>query len=240
MLTMKSNGLAAKSSPTPLSAALLWTEARKRATSVSYEDRESGERRTIGCEHIISTIPVGDFVTGFGDHAPGEVLESAGRLRTKGITVYGLLVKKQRAIDSLYIYYRDKSFHRVGEPKNAGLKVNPPDHTVLIVETTCEVGDAKWNGETAALDAIMTDLEGESICTRDEVVEINILNAAHGYPIFDLGFEKHLEAVNRFVDSLENVQTTGRQGGFCYPNMHKAMRMGADAAEKVLKKVQAG
>jgi hypothetical protein len=40
--------------------------------------------------------------------------------------------------------------------------------------------------------------------------------------------------VNGFVKSLENVQTTGRQGGFCYPNMHKAMRMGADAADRVL------
>ena len=216
-------------------------QAGKRATSVTYEDRESRQRRTIACEHIISTIPVKDFITGFGDHAPAEVLESAARLRTKAITVYGLLVNKERAIqDALYIYYRDKAFHRVGEPKNAGLKVTPSDHTVLIVETTCEVGDAKWKGEQSAIDAIMTDLEAEGICTRDQVAEINLLNTPHGYPIFDLGFEPHLTAVTEFVNSLENVQTTGRQGGFCYPNMHKAMRMGADAADKVLEKVQAG
>ncbi|NOY00682.1 MAG: amine oxidase, partial [Verrucomicrobia bacterium] len=56
-----------------------------------------------------------------------------------------------------------------------------------------------------------------------------------GYPVFGLGFEPHLQAVQDFVASLENVRSVGRQGGFCYPNMHSAMRMGADAADEILK-----
>ena len=207
-----------------------------RATAVSFRDGESGEEKTIACDHVISTIPIKDFLIAFGEHAPSDVHESAEVLKTKAITVYGLLVKKEKAIDALYIYYRDKAFHRVGEPKNAGLKVTPSDHTVLIVETTCEVGDAKWNGDDDARDAIFSDLEAEGICTRDEIVEVNLLRTPHGYPIFGLGFEPHLEKVNGFVEAIDNVQTTGRQGGFCYPNMHKAMRMGADAADAILAK----
>lgn len=209
-------------------------ESGKRASSVVYRDTESGEDRSVACDHIISTIPIRDLLTSFGEQAPAEVRESAAYLKTKAITIYGLLVNKAKAIDGLYIYYRDKAFHRVGEPKNAGLIVDPPDHTVLIVETTCEVGDAVWNGEQSARDAIFADLEKEGVCKPDEIVEVNLLRTPHGYPIFGLGFEPHLEKVNGFVKSLENVQTTGRQGGFCYPNMHKAMRMGADAADRVL------
>ncbi len=206
----------------------------KRATAVSYRDTQSGDEHTIACDHVISTIPIKNFLAAFGDQAPEDVRDSAEFLKTKAITIYGLLVKKERAIDALYIYYRDKAFHRVGEPKNAGLLVNPPDHTVLIVETTCEVGDAKWNGEESAREAIFADLEKEGICTPDEIVEVNLLRTPHGYPIFGLGFEPHLEKVNAFVGGIENVQTTGRQGGFCYPNMHKAMRMGANAADHIL------
>jgi len=59
-----------------------------------------------------------------------EVLERAAReIRYKPIAIYGLLVKKEKRIHALYIYYRDRAFHRVGEPKNAGLVVNPPDTT---------------------------------------------------------------------------------------------------------------
>ncbi|MCB1091105.1 MAG: FAD-dependent oxidoreductase [Verrucomicrobiae bacterium] len=213
-------------------------DAEKRAASVTYRDVESGQEQTIACDEVISTIPIKDFLAAFGNHAPEEVRASAELLKTKAITIYGLLVKKEKAIDSLYIYYRDKAFHRVGEPKNAGLIVNPPDHTVLIVETTCEIGDAKWNGDQSAREAIFADLEKEGICKPDEIVEVNLLRTPHGYPIFGLGFEPHLEKVNGFVKALENVQTTGRQGGFCYPNMHKAMRMGADAADKALARLQ--
>ena len=144
-------------------------------------------------------------------------------------------MKKEKAINSLYIYYRDRCFHRVGEPKNAGLIVRPEDHTVLIVETTCEVGDKKWNGDQSFIEDITADLEDEGICTKDEIVETHVLQARHGYPVFSLGFEPYLEVVQDFVKSLENVRSVGRQGGFCYPNMHSAMRMGADAADEILK-----
>lgn len=215
-------------------------ESGRRAAAVRYRDAASGQEGRVACSQVISTMPVKDLLAAFGDRAPAEVRDSAAFLKTKAITVYGLLVNKPKAIDALYIYYRDKAFHRVGEPKNAGLQVTPPDHTVLIVETTCEVGDAKWNGEPSARDAIFADLEREGICKPGEIVETHLLRTPHGYPIFGLGFEPHLERVNSFIASLDNVQTTGRQGGFCYPNMHKAMRMGADAAEKALEALKPG
>ena len=143
-------------------------------------------------------------------------------------------MKKQKCIDALYIYYRDRSFHRVGEPKNAGLTINPPDHTVLIVETTCEKGYDRWEGTEAARAKIFQDLEAENICKAGDVVECHLLKSETGYPLFSLGFEPYLEVLTKWIDSVPNLQSVGRQGGFCYPNMHSAMRMGAKAAEQVM------
>lgn len=209
-----------------------------RVASVSYRNTKQGadeDEHEISCDELISTIPIHNFVKATGELAPDEVRHAANQLRTKPIAVYGLLVKKEKAINSLYIYYRSRCFHRVGEPKNAGLTVRPADHTVLIVETTCEVGDAKWTGEQSFIDQIAADLEDEGICKKEDIVETHVLRTQHGYPVFDLGFEPHLQSVQDFVASLVNVQSVGRQGGFCYPNMHSAMRMGADAADKILK-----
>jgi len=200
--------------------------------------RKDGAEHELACDECISTIPVPHLTTRTDPLPPDSVLEAARQIRYKPIAIYGLLVKKQRCIDALYIYYRDRAFHRVGEPKNAGLVVNPPDHTVLIVETTCELGDEKWQGTEEVKERIFTDLEIENICRREDVVEVNILHNETGYPIFALGFEPHLEKVKDWIKSIPNLQSVGRQGGFTYPNMHSAMRMGSRAAEKTMARLK--
>ena len=215
---------------------ILLDDSGNRVRGVTY--RKDGTDHEIACDECISTIPVPHLATRCEPLPPEPVLEAARQIRYKPIAIYGLLVKKQRCIDALYIYYRDRAFHRVGEPKNAGLVVNPPDHTVLIVETTCEIGDDKWKGTEEVKQRIFSDLEHENICRREDVVEVNILHSETGYPIFALGFEPHLEKVKRWIASITNLQSVGRQGGFTYPNMHSAMRMGARAAESAMARLK--
>jgi len=204
-----------------------------RARAVTVRCPADGTEETVEGVAVISTLPMPYLAKSLQPEAPEDVMRAAGNLRFKAIAVYGLLVKKEKAIDALYIYYRRHVFHRVGEPKNAGLKVTPSDHTVLIVEMTCEEGDAKWRGDESILERVYADLESEGICTRDEVVETHILTCPTGYPIFDLGFEPSLELVQNHIASVPNLRSVGRQGGFCYPNMHQAMRMGIDASEDI-------
>ena len=124
--------------------------------------------------------------------------------------------------------------HRIGEPKNAGMKVTPSDHTVLIVEMTCDIGDPKWNDAPAIRERITADLATEGICEADEITGWNHFTNPHGYPIYKLDFETHLGKINRWLDTQPNLISTGRQGAFTYPAMHRAMRMGHDAAIRLL------
>ena len=204
-----------------------------RITAVTSRDTTTGVLTRHPCDYCINTIPLPLLVRKMTPPPPPEVLASCDFLKFKPITIHGLLVHKPKCIDGLYIYYRERIFHRVGEPKNAGLIVNPPDHSVLIVETTCEMDDEKWRVTDAVKEQIMTDLEIEKICTRDQIKEWHLLQAVHGYPIFRLGFEPHFQALKSHVDSFPNLRTAGRQGAFCYPNMHGAMRQGATSAKAV-------
>jgi protoporphyrinogen oxidase len=193
-----------------------------------------GDLFDIPCDYCISTIPLPSIVSKLEPSAPPDIVEAAAQLRHLPIVIYGLLVRKERALDCLYVYYRERIFHRVGEPKNAGLRVDPPDHTVLIVEMTCQEGDAKWNGEESAKEELFADLEAEGVCRREEIEEIHILRNTHGYPVFDYGYEPSHAKIVGHLATIANLESTGRQGGFCFPNMHSAMRMGADAAEKAI------
>jgi protoporphyrinogen oxidase len=207
-----------------------------RVTRVHY--LKDGHDLSLDCDECISTIPLPWLVQKADPPPPADVLEASRQLRFKPIAIYGLLVKKEKCIDALYIYYRDRAFHRVGEPKNAGLIVKPDGHTVLIVETTCEIGDAKWQATDEARQRIFEDLELENICKKADVVEVNVLHGETGYPIFALGFEPHLDKVMNWVRSVSNMQSNGRQGGFKYPNMHSAMRMGATCAMTAMKRLE--
>lgn len=176
----------------------------------------------------LSTIPLPDLIQALDPPAPAEVRQAAAKLRFKPMVVYALLVKKDQCLDSLYTYYRDRIFHRVGEPKNAGLLVKPSGHTTLIVEMTCEKDDEKWTGK--AWPKIVSDLASEGICQASDIVEKHLLTHLHAYPIFSKGFESHLATVQDYLETFQNLQSTGRQGAFTYPNMHTAMQMGATAA----------
>ncbi len=193
-----------------------------------------GEERTIACDYLLSTIPLVHLITAFGEEIEQEIHQSAARLEYRPIVVYGLLVKKEKCMDGLYTYFRDRVFHRVGEPKNAGMSVTPADHTVLIVEMTCEKNDERWNADPAVLEQVYRDLELERICRKDDIVELHVLPCATGYPIFRNGFEEHYDAVRNAIARFTNLRSTGRQGAFTYPNMHSAMRMGQKAVEEML------
>lgn len=194
-------------------------------------ETESG---TFHSDSFLSTIPLPQLVRALSPSAPQGVLDAAAQLTFKPMTVYALLVKKDKCMEALYTYYRDRTFHRVGEPKNAGLLVKPEGHTTLIVETTCEINDPKWRGD--AFPQILTDLVAEGLCTAEQVVHHQLIHATHAYPIFAKGFERHLTTITDYLNQFTNLRTTGRQGAFTYPNMHSAMRMGADAAQSLLKK----
>lgn len=232
----------AEALPRSLAQSLQEQGATLRENSAITKVRHNGERilnieindQPVSHQHpqFLSTLPLPLLVQLLDPPPPPHILSAAQQLRFKPMVVYALLVKKARCMDALYTYYRNRIFHRVGEPKNAGLHVTPEGHTTLIVEATCEVGDSKWNGQ--ALNQVLKDLEAEGLCHPEEVVQHHLIHSHHAYPIFSLGFEEHLTTVKNHLSKFTNLRSTGRQGAFSFPNMHSAMRMGAQAAEELL------
>jgi protoporphyrinogen oxidase len=201
-------------------------------TGVAF--RRDGGEEYMAADVCLSTIPLPALVACLHPRPPAEVLRAAGQLRYKPVAVYGLLVRKPQVLDALYIYFRDRTFHRVGEPARSGLRIAPPGHTILLVETTCEVGDPRWRGDDDVVATMIEELAAERLLTPDDVVAHHVFRTAYGYPVFRAGFEAHLDTVQHYLAGIENLRSTGRQGAFCYPNMHVAMRMGATAAEELL------
>nr|MDA8423243.1 hypothetical protein [Nitrospiraceae bacterium] len=54
------------------------------------------------------------------------------------------------------------------------------------------------------------------------------------YPLFEVGYQKHLDVVYGFLAGFTNLHAAGRGGMFKYYNMDHAIKAGMDAAEKIL------
>lgn len=207
-------------------------DGARRIRAVRYT--HDGGEHEVACDACLSTIPVSALVRALGEHAPADVAAAGAALRHKAVAVYGLLVRKPRVLDAQYVYYRDRIFHRIAEPANSGMSVQPAGHTIVLVELTCDVGDDRWNGGEATRRRIVADMQAEGLVAPEDIVEWHVFADAHAYPVFDLGFEPHLARIEAHLAGFANLRSTGRQGAFCFPNMHGAMRMGADAAVALL------
>lgn len=187
----------------------------------------------VAADAVISTIPLPDLVQAIRPIAPEEVLSASRRLRYRALVVVGLLVRRSRVLDGQFVYFRERLFHRISEPKSSGMEVRPSDHTILLVELTSNVGDDRWEGGETTMRRLVADLEAEGLLIESDIVDRVLLRTEHGYPVFEVGFEPHRDRCFSFLARYRNLWSTGRQGAFAYPNMHEAMRMGAEVARQV-------
>lgn len=185
-------------------------------------------------DHMINTAPLHTLFSLLGNEAPKRLHSAVAQLKYKPTVVFALLVNQEKCLNGLYTYYRNRTFHRIGEPKNAGSIVKPDGNTILIVESTCELDDYKWQGSDGYKKEIIADLEEENICQAEDIVSWNLMRSPYGYPIYTNGFDNHLNQLQAWIDQQSNLNSTGRQGGFCYPAMHTAMQLGKNAAQEII------
>ena len=192
-----------------------------------------GRQHEIECAHLISTMPLPLLVRAISPACSENVARSATKLQFRPIVVYGMLIRRRRILGALYVYYRNRMFHRIAEPTESGLDAKNEEYGVLLVECTCSKGDDVWRDSPRARSRLFEDLGAESVIKEEEVLAVHHQRSEFGYPVFALGFEEHLDRVTNFLEGIENLKSIGRQGAFCYPNMHETMRHGAEAAKSV-------
>jgi protoporphyrinogen oxidase len=204
-------------------------------TGVSYVHDGKLHKETF--DHLVSTIPCTDLVRLMDPAAPEEVTKSNDCLRYKAIKFVFLDIKKESITKDHWVYIPDKELrvHRLSEARNFNPKNVPAGRTVLCCEITCFKDDEVWNmGLEDATELAVNDLVGIDLVERDQILDSHTYNLEHAYPLYDLSYKPHVTAVLNYVDSFDNMKSTGRQGRFKYNNMDHSMEMGLAAAAEIL------
>jgi protoporphyrinogen oxidase len=207
-----------------------------RIISVAYLD---GDQRTeMLVEHVISSIPITKLVALLDPQAPDEVLSAAQKLSYRAFIIVVLIIDKQDLFPDqwIYIHSPDVKVGRIQNFKNWSAAMVPdPQKTSVGMEYFCTEGDGIWTmSDSDLVDLASRELSELGLSDIDGIIDSFIVRQPGAYPIYDPNYRDHLEVIKRYLTSIDNLQTIGRNGMHRYNNMDQAMLVGMFAAQNYL------
>jgi protoporphyrinogen oxidase len=190
-------------------------------------------------DNYISSIPLTVLAKIVEPAAPAEVLAAADALTFRNIITVNLMIRKPQVTPDTWLYVHDRKilFGRFHEPKNwSPFMVPGEEYTSLVIEYFCSFGDHIWSmtEEQLVEQSIRHLVEDMGFLRRSEILGGFIVRAPRAYPSYVIGYDKPLELVKDFVQSLENLQIIGRYGTFRYNNTDHSIETGLLAAKNIL------
>jgi protoporphyrinogen oxidase len=131
------------------------------------------------------------------------------------------------------MYFREHSFNRIYDSSYFSHDTILPDTTILVAEISSGKKDRWWSDDQYCKRMVVNDLLRENIVSKEDILEMNVYRYEFGYPIYKLGYERHLNNLLNYIKTIKYFETAGRQGRFQYVNGHVAMQMGFEVAKKI-------
>lgn len=209
-----------------------------RISSVEIRSLEKDAVVTTFPNSVISTIPVCDLLQIITPAPPENVLTAARNLRSRSLVCVCLVFEAQTILKEHCIYISDPQipFGRVMEQNHFSKEMVPNGKTLLDIEYCCWFDDNLWKMSDSELAAYTVEwLKKLGIVTEEILVDSFIHREKGAYPVFELGYEKNLGVVKEYIDGISNLHIIGRVGSFSYIGQYKAMQMGWNLSEKILK-----
>jgi protoporphyrinogen oxidase len=192
----------------------------------------TGAGHLVEAAHAFSTVPLPVLARLCRPGPPDGVLAAAGRLRFRAMVLVYVVHRGGRwsPYDAHYVPGPETPVTRLSEPANYRESADDPaDRSVLCAEIPCAVGDAVWTAPEDELAHLVDEalrVTGLPPVRRGEVV---VRRLPHVYPVYEPGYQAHLEGLDAWVGSLPRVTTFGRLGLFAHDNTHHALAMAYDA-----------
>lgn len=183
---------------------------------------------------LINTVPINKAILMITPEVQKTLKDSAESLEFRALVFVGVLVNKPEVLPVSFMYFREHSFNRIYDSSYFSHDTVIPDTTILVAEISSGKQDKWWTDDAYCKEMVLKDLLREKIIEEKDVLEMNVYRYEFGYPIYKLGYERHLNNLLDYIKTIRNFETTGRQGKFQYVNGHIAMQMGIKAAENVV------
>lgn len=230
-LIMRDNGLFLNAPVTTITA------NNEKIISFTYKSGGGGDS-VIYADSFISSMPINELINCLRPLPPDNILQAAKKLRFRDFIAVALMLDKPKATEDTWLYIHEPKigFGRIHEPKNWSPYMSPSNKTSLVMEYFCFESDPIWSMSDKDLAKITTRelVDKLGFITQDEVIGHKIVRIKKAYPMYELGYKKHLDMIIEYLSRFKNLQLIGRNGTFRYNNMDHSIEMGLRAAKKLL------
>ncbi|MGH2591964.1 MAG: NAD(P)/FAD-dependent oxidoreductase [Anaerolineae bacterium] len=189
--------------------------------------RREGREETIEGDAIISTMPISELAAKLDPPAPDDVRSAAARLSYRDFLSVALIVDQADVFPDnwIYIHAPDVRVARIQNFKNWSLEmVADAATTCLGLEYFCTAGDALWQMSDADLIRLgAMELEKIDLVKAADVQDGVVVRQPKAYPVYTGEYKAYLECIRRFLESIPNLQTVGRNGLHMYNNQDHSM-----------------
>lgn len=200
---------------------------------VMYESK--GGQKEIDGVHVISTIPITQFIKMLNPKAPPKVIASAERLDYRALSALGMVTNKQNILNCSYIYVLDRPYNRISEMNEFSPATSFEDENIIMIEIPCLRESAAWKASKEELfDMCIGSLSEDGILGPGDVKRLILIRAPYAYPIYRKDYAVNLKQLLDYVDERKGVSTLGRTGEFIYMDIDKCMRRAFIFADKLL------
>ncbi|MBD1918189.1 MULTISPECIES: NAD(P)/FAD-dependent oxidoreductase [Cyanophyceae] len=225
-------------SPVYLNTKVVQVEREDRRVTKVIAEQGSKTLEFTG-EHFINSMPIAAFVHRLHPLPPGEVLAAARGLKYRDFLIVSLIINRDQLFPDnwLYIHSPDFQVGRIQNFKNWSPAMVPdPSKTCLGMEYFCNEGDGLWEmSEVELVELATKEIIGLSLGVKPGDVEDGcVIRQRKAYPVYDGEYRQHLQVLQDYVMTLENLQTVGRNGMHRYNNQDHSMLTALLAAKNIL------
>jgi len=199
---------------------------------------EEGRTIEVPAWQVINTIPLARLVPLLDPAAPEDVIKASQGLSYRAFIIVILIVDKADLFPDQWIYVHSPEVKvgRIQNFKNWSAAMVPDSRRTSVgMEYFCTEGDAIWrmsDDDLAAMAAGELSLLG--LARAGDAVDHLVVRQPSAYPVYDEDYKQHLEVILRFLPTIGNLQTIGRNGMHRYNNMDHSMLTGILAAQNIL------
>ncbi|MGB8700049.1 MAG: hypothetical protein WCD18_11590, partial [Thermosynechococcaceae cyanobacterium] len=203
---------------------------------------QQGDRtETITGDHFISSIPITALVRRLHPPPPEPVLQAAAGLKYRDFLIVALIINQPDLFPDNWIYIHSPEFQvgRIQNFKNWSPAMVPDaNKTCLGMEYFCSQGDALWEMSNPALiDLASREIVDLGLLKQASLVEDGVvIRQRKAYPVYDGEYRQHLQVLQDYLQTLENLQTVGRNGMHRYNNQDHSMLTAMLAVKNILGK----
>ena len=206
--------------------------ARRGGAIRSVEVFSGVNRLDLPADLVISTIPLKSLLAALDPPLGPEPLSAVESLRHRAMIGVYLGIRRSQITRDHWIYVPDSSirFNRLSETTNYSERMAPEGRTGLCLEIACDAGDDVWR-ESDAMQIRRTVDDLVRIGHLDSPSEVEaawVRKVPGAYPVYKVGYRRHLDEIEATLKPIKNLTLCGRQGSFWYGSTAQGIRQALD------------